>query len=145
MLAPWNKCYDQPRQHFKKQRHFFADIGPPLSYGFSSGHVWMWESDCKKSWVPKNWWFWTVVLEKTVENPMDCKVIQLVHPRGDQFWIFTGGTDAEVETPILHLMRSTDSLKKTLILGKIEGRRRKGQQRMRWLDGITSSMVMSLS
>ena len=87
-----------------------------------------------------------MVLEKTLESPLDCKEIQPVHPKGDQSWVFTGGTDAEAETPILWpLMQRTDSLEKTLILGKIEGRRRRGQQRMRWLDGITDSMDMSLS
>ena len=96
------KSYDQPRLHTKKQRHYFANKGPSSqSYGFSSSHVWMWELDCKESWVPKNWCFWTVVLEKTLENPLDCKKIQPVHPRGNQFWIFIGKTDAEAETPIL--------------------------------------------
>ena len=70
-------------------------------YGFSSGHVWMWKLDYKESWVPKNWCFWTVVLEKTLESPLDCKEIQLVHPKGDQSWVFIGRTDAEAETPIL--------------------------------------------
>ena len=71
------------------------------SYGFSSSHVWIWELDCKESWAPKNWCFWTVVLEKTLENPLDCKEIQPVHPKEDQFWVFIGRTDAEAETPIL--------------------------------------------
>ena len=105
----------------------------------------MWDLDYKESWVPKNWCFWTVVLEKTLESPLDCKEVQLVHPKGDQFWVFIGRTDAEAETNTLcHLMWRADSLEKTLILGKIEGRRRKGRQRMRWLDGITSSMDMGL-
>ena len=96
MLAPWNKSYDQPRQHIKKQRHYFADKGPSSpSYGFSSSHVWMWELDYKDSWTPKNWWFWTVVLEKTLESPLDCKEVQPVHPKGDQSWVFTGRTDAK--------------------------------------------------
>ena len=104
------------------------------------------ESNYKESRVPKNWCFWTVVLEKTLESPLDCKEIQPVHPKGNQSWIFIGRTDAEAETPIFgHLMQRTDSLKKTLMLGKIEGRRRRGQQRMRWLDGITDTMDMSLS
>ena len=102
MLAPWKKSYDQPRQHIKKQRHYFANKGPSSqSYGFSSDHVWMWELDYKESWVPKNWCFWTVVLKKTLESPLDCKEIQPVHPKGNQFWIFIGRTDAEAETPIL--------------------------------------------
>ena len=101
-LAPWKKSYDKLRQHIKKQRHYFVDKGPSSQgYGFSSSHVWMWELDYKESWVPKNWCFWTVVLEKTLESPLDCKKIQLVHPKGDQSWIFTGRTDAEAETPVL--------------------------------------------
>ena len=100
-LAPWKKSYDQPRQHIKKQRHYFANKGPSSQrYGFSSGHVWMWELDCKESWVLKNWCFWTVVLEKTLESPLDCKEIQAVHRKGDQPWMFIGRTDAEAETPI---------------------------------------------
>ena len=87
-----------------------------------------------------------VVLEKTLESPLDCKEIQPVHPKGDQSWVFIGGTDVEAETPIFgHLMRRVDSFEKTLMLGKIEGRRSRGRQRMRWLDGITDSMDMSLS
>ena len=113
------------------------------SHNFSSSHVWMCELDYKESWTLNNWCFWTVVL-KTLESPLDWKKIQPVHPKGDQSWIFTGRTDAEAETPI-HLMRRTDSLEKTLILGKIEGGRRRGWQRMRWLDGITYSMDVSLS
>ena len=105
----------------------------------------MWELDYKESSAPKNWCSWTVVLEKTLESPLDCKKIQPVHPKGNQFWIFIGRTDAEAETPFGHLMRRTDSLEKTLRLGKIEYRRWRGQQRMRWLDGITDSMDMSLS
>ena len=102
MLASWKKNYDQPRQHIKKQRHYFANKGPSSqSYGFSSGHIWMWELDYKEGWVPKNWYFWTVVLEKTLESPLDCKEIQPVHHKGNQSWIFTGKTDAEAETPIL--------------------------------------------
>ena len=87
MLAPWKKIYDQHRQHIKKQRHYFVNKGPSSqSYGFSSSHIWMWELDYKKSWAPKNWCFWTVVLEKTLESPLDSKGIQLVHPKGDQSW-----------------------------------------------------------
>ena len=146
MLAPWKKSYDLARQHIKKQRHYFANKGPSSqSYGFSSSHVWMWELDYKESWAPKNWCFWTVALEKTLESPLDSKEIQPVHPKGNQSWIFIGRTDAEAEAPILgHLMQRTDSLEKTLMIGKIEDRRR-GRQRMRWLDGITSSMDMSLT
>ena len=102
MLAPWKKTYEQPRQHIKKQRQYFADKSPSSqSYGFSSGHVCMWELDYKESWVPKNWCFWTVVLEKTLESLLDCKEIRPVHPKGDQSWIFIGRADVKAETPIL--------------------------------------------
>ena len=91
MLTPWKKSYDQSRQHIKKQRHYFANKGPySQGYGFSSSHVWMWELDYKESWALKNWCFWSVVLEKTLENPLDCKEIQPVHPKGNQSWIFIG-------------------------------------------------------
>ena len=111
------ESYDQPRQHIKKQRHYFVNKGSSSQgYGFSSSHVWMWELNYKESWAPKNWCFWTVVLEKTLECPLDCKEIQPVHPKGDQ----------------------------TLLLRKFEGRRRRGGQRMRWLDVITNSMDMGL-
>ena len=91
-----------PRQHLKKHSHYFTNKGPSSqSYGCSSGHVWMWELDYKESWVPRNWCFWTVVLKKTLESPLDCKEIQSVHPKGDQSWVFIGRTDAEAETPIL--------------------------------------------
>ena len=94
----------QSRQHIKKQRHYFSNKGPSSqSYGFSSSHVWMWEVDYKESWAPKNWCFWTAVLEKTPESPLDGKEIQPVHPKGNQPWIFIGRTDAEAETPILWL------------------------------------------
>ena len=106
----------------------------------------MWDLDYKESWAPKNWDFWTVVLEKTLESPLESKEIQSVHPKGNQSWIFIGRTDAEAETPIFgHLMQRTHSLEKTLMLGKIEVWRRRGRQRMRWLNGITDSMDMSLS
>ena len=109
-------------------------------------HVWMWQLNCKESWALKNWCFWTVVLEKTLESPLDCEEIQTVYPKGDQSWVFIGKTDAEDETSNLgHLMRRFDSLEKTLMLGKIEDRRRRGWQRIRWLDGITNSMGMRLS
>ena len=98
----WKESYDQPRQHIKKQRYYFANKGPSSQgYGFSSSHVWMWELDYKESWEQKNWCLWTVVLEKTLEGPLDCKEIQPVHPKGDQSWVFIGRTDAEAETPIL--------------------------------------------
>ena len=143
MLAPWKKSYDQPRQHIKKQRYYFANKGPcSQGYGFSSGHVWMWEVD----WAPKNWCFWSVVLEKTLESLWTAR-------RSSQSILKEISPECSWEGLMLklklqyfgHLMRRTDSLEKTLMLGIIEGGRRRGQQRMRWLDGITNSMGMSLS
>ena len=147
MLTPWKKSYDQHRQHIKKQRHYFANKGPfSQGYGFSSSHVWIWGLDYKESWWPKNRCFWTVVLEKTLESPLDSKEIQPVHPKGSQLWIFIGRTDLKLKLQYFgHLMGRTDSLEKTLMLGKIEGRRRRGRQRMRRLDGITNLMDMSLN
>ena len=114
-------------------------------YGFSTSLVWMWELDYKESWALKNWCFWTGVLEKTLESPLDCKEIQPVHPKWDQSWVFIGRTDADNETPILWPPDEKNWLiGKTLMLGRIEGRRRRGWQRMRWLDGITNPMDMSL-
>ena len=108
-------------------------------YVFFSSHVRMWELDHKEGWAPKNWCFQTVILEKTLESPLDCKEIKPVNPKRNKPWIFIGRTDAEA--PILgHLMWRADSLEKTLMLGKIEGRRRRGRQRMRQLEGITNSM-----
>ena len=102
MLPPQKKSYDQPREHIKKQRHYFANKGPSSqSYGFSSSHVWMWELDYKESWALKNWCFWTVVLEKTLESPLDRKKIQSVHPKGNQSWIFIWRTDALAEAPVV--------------------------------------------
>ena len=90
--------------NIKKQRHYFANKGPSSQgYGFSGRHAWMWELDYKEIWAPKNWCFWTVVLEKTLESPSDCKEIQPVHPKGDQSWVFIGRTDIKAETPILWL------------------------------------------
>ena len=118
---------------------------PGQGYGPSSGHVWMWELDCEESWMPKNWCFWTMVLEKTLESPLDFKEIQPVHPK-DQSSVFIVRTDAEAETPILWPPHAKSWLvEKTVMLAGIGGRRRRGWQRMRWLDGITDSMGMSLS
>ena len=103
----------------------------------------MWELDYKENWAPKYWCFWIVVLEKTLESPLDCKEVQPVYPKGNQSWIFIGRTDAEAEVPIV--MWRPDSLESILMLGKIEGRKKRGRQRMRWLDGITNSMDMNLS
>ena len=130
-----------PRQHIKKQRHYFADEGPSSqSYGFSRSHVWMWELDHKESWAPKNWCFWTVVLEKTLESPLDCKEIKPINPKGNQSWIFIGRTDAEAEVPILWpLMWRANSMEKTLMLGKIERRRRRRGNRG-W-DGWMASLT----
>ena len=141
MLASWKKTYENSRQCIKKQRHCFADKGPySKSYGFSSCHVWMWDLDHEESWVPKNWCFWTVVLEKTLESPLDCKEIQLVNPKGDQSWIFTGRTDAEA--PKLWPPDAKKPIGKDLDAGS---KRRSRQQRMRWLNGINDSMDVSLS
>jgi len=146
MLTPWKESYDQPRQYIKKQRHHFVNKDPfSQGYGFSSGHVCMWELNYKESWAPKNWCFWPVVLEKTLESPLDFKEIQPIHPKGDQSWVFTGRTDVEAETPVLWppdakswlIWKDTDA-------GKDEGRRRRGQQRMRWLDSITDTIDMGL-
>ena len=144
MLAPWKKSYNQPRQHIKKQRHYFANkVLSSQDYGFSSSHVWMWELDYKESWVPKNWCFWTVVLEKTL-SPLDCKEIQLVHPKGNQTWMFIRRTDVEAEAPILW----PPTAKNWLIwrdtgAGKDWSWEETGGQRMRRLDGITDSMDIS--
>ena len=100
-FAPWKKSYDKSRQYIKKQRHYFANKGPySQSYGFSSSHVQMWELNHKEGWKPKNWCFWTVVLEKTFESLLNCKEIQPVRPKGNQPWIFIRRTDAEAGTPI---------------------------------------------
>ena len=133
----------------KKQRHYFADKGLcHQSYGFSSSHVWIWELDHKKSWALINWFFWTVVLEKTLESPLDCKEIQAVSPKGNQSYpeYSLEGLMLKLKLQYFgYLMWRTDSLEKTLVLGKMEGRRRRGWQRMRWLDGITDVMDMRLS
>ena len=141
----WKKSYDQPRQHSKKQRHHFSNKGlSSQGYGFSSSHAWMEVLDDKESWVQKNWCFWTVVL-KSLESPLDCKEIQPVHPKGDQSWVFIVSVMLKLTFQYFgHLVRRTDSFEKTLMLGKIEGGRRRGQQKMRWLDGITDSTDMSL-
>ena len=102
MLAPWKESYDKPRQSIKKQRHHFINKGSSSqTYGFSNSHVWMWELDHEEGWALKNWCFWTVVLEKTLESPLDSKEIKPVNPKANQSWIFIGRTDAEAEAPIL--------------------------------------------
>ena len=146
MLAPGKKSCDQPRQHVKKARHYFADKGPSSqSYGFSSSHVWMWEMDYKESWVPKIWCFSTVVLEKTLARRSDCKEIQTILKEISPEYSLEGLMLKLKLQHFGHLMWRTDSLEKTLMLGKIEGRRRRGRHMMRWLDGITNLMDMSLS
>ena len=128
MLTPLKESYDQPRQPIKKQRHYFVNKDPSSQgYGFPSSHVWMWELDYKESWVLKNQCVWTVVLEKTLESPLDFKEIQPVHPKGDQSWVFIGRTDVEAETPIL----SPPDVKSWLIwkdpdAGKYWGQEEKG-------------------
>jgi len=140
------KSYDQPRQHIKKQRHYFADRGlSTQSYGFSISHVWMWQLDYKESWAPKNWWFWSVVIEKTLESPLACKKIKSVILKEISPEYSLEGPMLKLKLQYLgHLMWRTDLLENTLLLRTGEGRRR-GQQRMRWLDGITESMEMTLS
>ena len=138
------KSYDQPRQHIKKQRHYFANKGlSSQGYGFSSSHVWMWELDYKESWTPKSWYFWTVVLEKT-RVPWTAR-------RSNQSILKNISPGCSLEGLMLKLklqyfgflMWRTDSLEKTLMFVKIEGKRRRGQQRMRWLDSITDSMCVT--
>ena len=139
--------YDQPRQHAKKQRHYFANKGPSSqSYGFPSSHVWMWELDYKESWAPKNWCFWTVVLEMTLQSPCTAR-------RSNQSILKEISPECSLKGLMLklklqyfgHLMQRADSFEKTLMLGKIKGRRRRRRQSMRWLDGITDSVDISLS
>ena len=119
---------------------YFQHMVLPDCYGTSSSHVRMWELDHKESWALKNWCFWTVVLEKTLESPLDYKEISSVSPKVNQSWIFTGRTDAEAEVSVVW----PPDVKSHLRLGKIEGRKRRGQQRMRWSDGITDSVDMGL-
>ena len=145
MLALWKKSYDKPRQRIKKQRHYFAYKGPySWSYGFSSSHVRMWELVNKKVWAPKNWCFRTVVLEKTQRVSWKAR-------RSNQLILKEIDPEYSLEEQMLklqyfgYLMWRANSLEKTLMLGKIEGRRRRRWQRMRWLDGITDSMNMSLN
>ena len=102
MFTSWRERFDQPGLHIIKQRHYFVNKGlSSQGYGFPSSHVWMWELDYKESWALKNWCFWTVVLEKTLESILDCKEIQPVHPKADKSWVFIGRTDVEAEAPIL--------------------------------------------
>ena len=140
MLAPWKKSYDQPRQHIKKQRQHLADKGPSnQSYGFSSSHVWMWALDYKESGAPKNWCFWPVVLEETLESPLVCEEIQPVHSKGDEPWVFIGRIDVEAETPILgHLMQRAYSLEKPWCWEKLKAG---GEADNRGWDGWMASLA----
>ena len=116
------------KQHIEKQRHYFANKGQSSQgYGFSCGHVWMWELDCEESWAPKIWCFWTVVFEKTCESPLDCKEIQPVHSKGDQSWVSLEGMMLKLKLQYFgHLLRRVDSLENSLMLGGVGGRRRRG-------------------
>ena len=145
MIASWQESDDKPRQYIKKQRHHFADKGlSSQSYGFSSSHVSMWESDHNESWVPKNWCIWTVVLEKTLESPLDCKEIKPVNPKGNQSWIFFGRTDTEA--PLLWPLDAKNWLTgKDPDPGKDWRQEEKGTTEDEVLDGITDSTDMSVS
>ena len=138
---------DKLRHCIKKQRHrFVGKILYSQSYGSSCSHGQMWELDHKEGWVPKNWCFQIMVLEKALESPLDCKEIQPIISKGNQSWISLEGLMLKLKLQYFgHLMRRVDSLEKTLMLGGIGGRRRRGRPRMRWLDGITDSMDVNLS
>ena len=142
MLAPLKKSYDKPRQHIKKKRHYLADKGPSSqSYGFSSSHIWTRELGYKEDWGLKNWCFPSVVLEKTLESPLDCKGIQPVHPKGNQSWIFIGRTDVDAETPVVWPpVTKSWLIWKDPDAGKDWGQRRRWRQKVEWLDSITDSM-----
>ena len=147
MLTAWKESYDQPRHHIKKQRHYFVNEGPSSQgYGFSCGHVWMWELDYKESWAPKNdvfeLWCWRRLLRApwTARRSNQC-ILKVISPECS-----LEGLTLKLKLQYFgHLMWKADLFEKTLMLGKVEGRKRRGQQGMRWLDGITDSMVMSLS
>ena len=130
-----------------KQKHYFANKGQSIQiYGVSSSYILMWEFDYKESWDLNNWHFWTVMLEKTLESPLDCKEIQPVNPKGNQSWTLIGGPMMKLTLQYFsHLVQRTGLLGKMLMLGNIEGQRRRGRQRLRWLDDITDLMDMGLS
>ena len=144
--ASWKESYDKPRQHIKKQRHHFANKDlSSRSYVFSSSHVQMWKLDHNEGWVPNNWCFWIAVLEKTLESPLDSK-IKPVNPKGNQPEYSLEGMMMKLNLQYFsHLMQRANSLEKTLMLGNIEGKRRRGQHRMRWVDSITDSTDLNLS
>ena len=140
--TPWKKINDKPKQLIKSRDITFLTGPNSQTYGFSSSNVQIWELDHKEGWAPKNWGCQTVVLEKILKSLLDCKEIRSISPKGNQPWIFIGRIDAEA--PILWLLDvKSDSLEKTLMLGNTEGKRRRRQQRMRWLDGITDSVDKS--
>ena len=147
MLAPWKKSCDEPRWHIKKQRHYFANKGLwSQDYGSFTSHVWMWDLDHKEGWAPKTGRFWTVMLEKTLESPLDCREIKPVSLQEINAEYSLEGLMVKVKLQYFgHLMGRADSLENTLMLENIEGRRRRRWQRMRWLDGTTDSMDLSLS
>ena len=145
MLAPWKKSYEKPRQCVKKQRLYIAYKGLySQSCGFPNSYIWMWELAHKEGWVPKIWCFWTVVLEKTLESPLGYKEIKPITPKGINPEYLLEGLMLKFQY-FHHLMWRASSLQKTLLLGKIEGRRRSGWQRMKWLDSMTDSMSVSLN
>ena len=147
MLAPWKKSCDEPRWHIKKQRHYFANKGLwSQDYGSFTSHVWMWDLDHKEGWAPKTGRFWTVMLEKTLESPLDCREIKPVSLQEINEEYSLEGLMVKVKLQYFgHLMGRADSLEYTLMLENIEGGRRRRWQRMRWLDGTTDSMDLSLS
>ena len=129
-FAPWKESYDKSKQHIKKQRYPLANKGPySQSNGCSNSHVQMWELNHRESWVPKNWCFWIVVLEKTLESPLDCKKIKPINPKGNQSWIFIGRNDADAETEAPMLWSpdvKSQLIGKDLNAGKDWGQDRKG-------------------
>ena len=146
MLAPWKECYDKPRQWIKKQRHHFTDKGLfSQGSGFFSSHVWMWELEHKEGCTLKNWCFQNVVLEKTIESPLDCKEIKPVNPTGNQSWIFIGKADAQAEALILWPPDVKSWLWKNPDARKDWRQKGKRWQKIRWLDSFTDSMDMNLS
>ena len=147
MFPPWKKSCDQPRQHTKKQRHYFANNGSSSqSYGFSSSHVWMWKLNHKESRAPKNWCFWTVVLKKTLESPLDCRDIKPINLKGNQSWIFIRRTGAEAEAPVPWPPDPKKWLTgKDPNAGKDWRQEEKGMTEDEMVNGITDSMDMSLS
>ena len=152
MLVPWKKSYNKPRQHIKKQKHNFANKGPcSQSYGFSSSHVWMWELDYKESWAPKNWYFWPMVFERTLESLLGCKEIKAVNPKGNQPWTLIGRTADEAEAPILWPPNAKNWLiEKALDSGKNRRQKDKGitEDEMvgwhHWLNGHEFEQLQEL-